>query len=385
MKIGIVTYWTSPNNYGQILQCFALQEYLRGCGHYPFLIKYSPKERIISRIVRNLSVEKILYLFSKQRATDKRLAKVEQNNYLTADRKFSEFRNSYLNQTEDTYISLKQLRANYPQADMYICGSDQVWGMQLHNEKVAAFYLAFGDKNIKRVAYAASMGGYVPLGGELDTFRSYLDNFDAISLREESTAEFCQSIGYLESKVTLDPTLLLPCEKYLELCKNEVLDINRPFVFAYVLNVQTKEDIYWGSIESYLNNKGLDIKIVYASGYMPARELVSGLKSLQATIPQWLLGINESESVITTSFHGVVFCIKLHKQFLAIMLQGEHSKGNDRIISLLAKLGLSDRIFNPEISVEEQMTQPIDWDEVDAKITMLQQDSIEFLDSCFKM
>ena len=40
MKIGIVTYWKSYCNYGEQLQNYALQEYLRGIGQDPFLICY---------------------------------------------------------------------------------------------------------------------------------------------------------------------------------------------------------------------------------------------------------------------------------------------------------------------------------------------------------
>ena len=40
MRIGIVTFWQSGDNYGQQLQCWALQRYLKGIGHEPFLIRY---------------------------------------------------------------------------------------------------------------------------------------------------------------------------------------------------------------------------------------------------------------------------------------------------------------------------------------------------------
>lgn len=40
MKIGIMTFWWSEDNYGQLLQCYALQEHLRDLGHEPFLIRY---------------------------------------------------------------------------------------------------------------------------------------------------------------------------------------------------------------------------------------------------------------------------------------------------------------------------------------------------------
>ena len=40
MKIGIMTHWWSHGNYGQILQAYALQSFLRKHGHNPFIIKY---------------------------------------------------------------------------------------------------------------------------------------------------------------------------------------------------------------------------------------------------------------------------------------------------------------------------------------------------------
>lgn len=40
MKIGIITYCNSNDNYGQILQCWALQTYLKTLGHTPYLIRF---------------------------------------------------------------------------------------------------------------------------------------------------------------------------------------------------------------------------------------------------------------------------------------------------------------------------------------------------------
>ena len=38
-KIGIITYWESNDNYGQQLQCWALQHFLRKRGYDAFLIR----------------------------------------------------------------------------------------------------------------------------------------------------------------------------------------------------------------------------------------------------------------------------------------------------------------------------------------------------------
>lgn len=45
MKIGIITFWQSNDNYGQVLQCFALQQQLIKLRHKPFLIKYVPLQK----------------------------------------------------------------------------------------------------------------------------------------------------------------------------------------------------------------------------------------------------------------------------------------------------------------------------------------------------
>ena len=45
MKIGVMTFWWSQDNYGQILQCYALQKYLRDAGHDAYLIRYKNEEK----------------------------------------------------------------------------------------------------------------------------------------------------------------------------------------------------------------------------------------------------------------------------------------------------------------------------------------------------
>lgn len=53
MKIGTLTYWESQENYGQLLQCYALLRFLRQMGHDAFLIKYlssSTKRPLIQRL-----------------------------------------------------------------------------------------------------------------------------------------------------------------------------------------------------------------------------------------------------------------------------------------------------------------------------------------------
>ena len=72
MRIGIMTYWWSNDNYGQLLQCYALQKYLRNMGYDAFLIRYNHENDI--KTDGNLTIihdkntnETRVYLFSEDK------------------------------------------------------------------------------------------------------------------------------------------------------------------------------------------------------------------------------------------------------------------------------------------------------------------------------
>ena len=96
-------------------------------------------------------------------------------------------------------------------------------------------------------------------------------------------------------------------------------------------------------------------------------------------MPEWLSLIKHSEYVITTSFHGVVFCLLYHKPFYAVLLQNEYSKGNDRIVSLLKSVGLDNRIISSNTDINSAKIVEICWEEIDVKLEELRKKSIDFL------
>ena len=154
MKIGIITFWQSENNYGQILQCFALQKYLRIQGHEAYLIRYThymSKPTLRERLVKIFKIypiiKKIIHTLNK----DKRS---QPSN--SVDRGFFLFKSKYIVSSPNLYRNLLELKKNPPEADCYITGSDQVWAQLLNHKNNEIFFLNFGDKNIKRISYAAS-------------------------------------------------------------------------------------------------------------------------------------------------------------------------------------------------------------------------------------
>lgn len=372
MKIGIITYWQSNDNYGQVLQCFALQQQLKKMGHEPFLIKYAPLKKRMSFGHKLLRTLLIYPVFQKIYVTllAKRLASKNQQ------RRFAEFRERNILTNGVIYRGFSDLRNNPPLADCYICGSDQVWGMLLDRDENQAFYLNFGGNDVKRVAYAASFGrDEYPV--ELnDKLHKMLLRFDAVSVRECTGVDICAKVGVSAIDV-LDPTLLLSIKDYEPFM--EVPKINTKFFYTYSLNIASSEELHWNKLLEYATKQGLTSISTTSSGYMMAKELCRGTNYVYATIPQWLGYIRNAEFVATTSFHGVAFCLILHKNFIFFPLKGTHSKGNSRVISLLDSVGLKEKIFDNEVSIKQCIEHPIDWSVVDKMLEHKRNLSVDFL------
>lgn len=390
MRIAVLTYWSSSDNYGQLLQCYALQKYLKDHGHEVYLVRYLPEYKNLNikpSLWSRLKGVKLRNLLPWERRRLRNEAAYEEylrkynkkNNEL---RKFNEFRETYLSFSQIVYRSIEDLRENPPLADVYICGSDQVWHDSLFQPNVAGWYLQFGNHEVKRISYAASIGREINSEEEA-VFSTYLSKFDAISLREKNACSYVRSIGFNEAVVVADPTILLPLEGFKEIFQPVIRDI-KPYIFFYTLNIKTSKEIYWNEFSSIIKDENLDVKTVGSSGYYPARNIIPVCENIQATIPEWISLINDAKYVVTTSFHGVVFCIKLHKPFVAIPLANEYSKGNARLVSLLEYVGLPDRIYSKESSIRDLLHSEISWNSVDSKMNELSQKGIDFLDQVLK-
>lgn len=386
MKIAILTYWTSLNNYGQQLQLYALQTYLRQLGHDAYLVRYEPVKPNVSlfyKIINNLRpsalVPRVKRWFGANKALKENSLLEMMNRKMDTKREFESFRVSNLKMTDCVYHSLNEIQNNPPEADLYIVGSDQVWHDSLQDVNTEVWYLNFGKDQTKRVSYAASFGRTIA-DPEFKRFKELLSKFDAVSVREQSGLEQVKKAGRLDASIVVDPTLLLESDIYLNLCSNIPISLDK-YLFVYILNVQSSAEIYCSHICDYLEKNNISLKTVSSSGYYPARELFENNRNILATIPEWLSLIRDSVGVVTTSFHGIVFSIILHKPFLAVLLQGKYSSANVRLHSLLGSLGLTDRIFDSNMSVDEQMAKDINWNEVEARLLSLRSSSKIFINS----
>ena len=99
------------------------------------------------------------------------------------------------------------------------------------------------------------------------------------------------------------------------------------------------------------------------------------------SIEKWLLNIYNAELIVTNSFHGVVFSIIFHKQFVVVPIEGRLTEMNDRIETLLDDLNLKERImyYFDTNKLNTLLFSEINWKEVDTKKDQLEQIAEKFI------
>lgn len=387
MRIGIITLWQSSDNYGQQLQCWALQQQLLKMGHEPYLIRYDIDHRSGKKKQKSWKkVAKLAMLYPAVKALKTRIKRKQEKALLdyvalrNKERHFDDFRKTNLRLSARLYANLEELRNNPPQAEAYIVGSDQVWAHLLNNPENAAMYLDFGEKKTKRIAYAPSFSMPEYPQKLKDYLRNELAGFDALSVREQTGAAICQELGY-KAEVVVDPTMLLDMKDY-ETIKD--IQDDTSYIYLYYLNISNCEEVEWTQLKECAEKRNLRIVATPASGYFVGKELFKGVEYKYATIPQWIGVIDKARLVVTTSFHGVVICILHHTPFVYFPLMGKYSRGNNRVLDLCETLGLFNRIWQDASTYDALMSSDIDWNIVDEKLNVSRCVSIEFLNMALR-
>ncbi len=337
MKIGTLTYWWTQENYGQVLQCFALLRFLTQKGHEAFLIKYKPSTK--SRPLIYWVKFYILYLLKPSHRHNakmwKRLNRIEKEEARKHPRRFDDFRARYIPSYPGVYDE-KQLKRKAPEADAYVCGSDQIWA-----NLDSIFFLRFGSPQTRRVAYAPSFGSLNLTPKAKRRVKQYLCNFDFISSRERKGVQLLHELGYHKAMLQPDPTLLLPADTYREM---EISPAKaRPYLLLYLLGNETELSVE--EIHDFARVHQLEVRYVASQGR------IDQFPKVYPTVEEWLGLIDNADYVITNSFHGTVFCLQFNRPFLVFPVKGCMEGMNNRIYDLLNTYDLRQRIYNDSLDI----------------------------------
>jgi hypothetical protein len=354
MKIGVVTHCLNTLNYGACLQAYALQSYLRSIGHDPYLVRYEGGRRDLTLLsFVPLSRHGLSGVWNRVcRITD--------------SIPFRKFKHERLRLSPIAYRNLDDLRGAPPDADAYICGSDQIWSPVLvEPSEYGVYWLGFGRTGIRRIAYAASIGV-----NHLDevTVRRYAELskcLDFLSVRESWASDMISNLaGCRTVQSVLDPVLLVSRSTFQNIEQHPFSPLpGRPYIFTYML---------WGRAE----------KTAQAVAKHIDAELVVSEAQPFLGPEQWIYSLRRSRLVITRSFHGVAFSILFNIPFVVVPHDKVAcTKASGRVSDILEKCGLTDR-FVAEASVEavaKAIDTPIDWQMVNDRLAAHRRQSEDYL------
>ncbi len=344
-KVGIITFHYGTN-YGALIQAYALMQAVDKLGHNAVIIDYQPRNA------------KKFY---------KDYFPLNPAKWLKSSTYHAWKKNKQFKLFKDKYFNLKyKASSNSELADMnldldcVITGSDQVWNINSYRGCDPAFYLDFiGQKNIKRISYAASLGNTSDYREHKNNVSDWLSKFSAISVREKTSIEIVQQLTNMDIVQVLDPVFLAD---FSTITPKPI--IKQPYILFYLMEYS---DFNRNAIKAIENRFKLP-SVVIGKKYKK-------MNYISANPSEWLSLLKHAHFVATDSFHGTCFSILNKKDFVTL----PHTNKSSRHKDILNTAGLNDRFASNINELENCLNNKINFSLVENKISLEINRSMEFL------
>lgn len=350
MKVGILTFHNA-NNYGAVLQCYALQEALRSMGHEVSVIDYrNPHtENFYKPVPLSHFIRCWLHHF-KIEPWMREQAKKYKKRYL-----YNKFRKSYLRITKPQCY-----RENIPvDYDAYVIGSDQLW-----NENCTMTFepVYFGEfvRNPKSRLYGYAISANSDTFNDLsaDELKAIAKRFDKLSFREQRSSDMLLQKAGIGSRVDIDPTLLHTHGFWDKLASKRFA--KRKYVLVYeLIKNQDNPDVVINKAKGFAEKYGMEVIDVSSDVY---------------SLPDFVSLLKYASCVFTTSFHGTVYSLIFNRPVYAFRTG---SVRDERYVNLLAMVGAENVIQGLDDNQSEYPK--MDYEKIDRILSEKRCRSLEYL------
>lgn len=351
-KVCIVT-WYGSNNYGTNLQAYALYHVLKENNIKVDFIKPFKGRRVFHQYPGQP------FKLSRCIKTFLNICMIREIPEIIRQKKIMRFLKEELTfiNTVKNKSNIALLNENY---DYFLTGSDQIWNPFF----LDTFYLLdFVQDDKKKIAYSSSIAvNTIPLKLQ-PIYTQYLSRFKAICCRENTGSSLLSSLIHKEVKTVLDPVLLLDKDKWIKLgqkasLKNKV-STSENYIFCYFIGDKAFE---WDALEDIKKATGIQRVLVFLVS--PPKHINKKYEYLRtADIADFIWYLQHASYVVTDSFHNVAMCLKLEKDFVALMRCKEDEKSeNSRMYDFLAIFNLAHKIYT---SKDKDYLKPILFSEVE--------------------
>lgn len=358
MRIGILTFHRAYN-YGAVLQCYALQQYLSSLGHDVEVIDY--RQKWIDACFTPFSWLMFKYNLHHPRLMLQYVKTFLKRKSILCKRKvfFDDFVSNFLKVSCKPVYAPQDIPNCY---DAIIIGSDQLWGRWCLGNQLDKIYLGIfpRKKGTKLIGYSISSDAdSIDMLNDNYQLIKVLSNFSAISFREKNIANYVQQITGKSCPITLDPTLLCDEDTWNPLI-NQDWSRKKYIVIYQVRGIEKYKEL--------LYNKAT----IIANSFSDKCDIID-LSDMHYSVTDFISIIKYAKFVVTTSFHATVFSIIFKTPFYALIL----NDGRDnRYENLCEEMNLSDRCINVDIDKFDVNT---DFSDMNERLSKISSDSKEFI------
>lgn len=318
---------------------------------HPFFLFYIKKHRKISK-------KDLKYDFMKEKEFQKTL---EKNRLFVLE-------NISLSNQNLCIDSLHTLNNLF---DKFIIGSDQTWSPFLFY-RYSPHFLSFIDDKNKKVSYGCSLGT-INLPKDFQKFiKKKLSSFKWISCREQTNCNFLGKLLNRNIPCVLDPTLLLNKSDWEKFFVK--VDVPPNYILCYILG--EKE-----CISDYA--KKLSQKLRMPIYFIATRPLHQKHENVLNGIgcKEFLYLIANCSCMVTDSFHGTIFSINFHRNFISFDKHPNESLDNGRLQEMLSLLDLTSHYHKDN---DESFPSEIDYDRVENRLERLRENSFKYIENILK-
>ena len=347
-KCGIITFQRTAN-FGSCLQAYALHKAVTDLGYPCDLLDYrcpaiEDQEGIGSKgpfTVKGLLCN-VIYGPSIKRKSRNLLSFLQKNATLS---------DSYTPET------IRQTNAKYGK---FLVGSDIVWGVDITNSD-DNYFLDFVEQPEKKYAFSSSVG-YLDTDRVDPKIPMLLKDFQQIAVREQQAIGWVRQLSGKEASWVCDPTMLLTGQQWDDAVQPK--QYKSDYVLVYFIDPKGK---CLRDAKAYAAANGLKVRLI-SHGIKPLK----GIHKCNPTSLREFLGlIKNARCVFTASYHGMLFSLYYHKEF--VFYSRAHS---DRVHSLAQRLGVQNQCGD---QMEIEAYQPVDYVQVEEKIRTFREESLSVL------
>lgn len=349
MKVGIMSMQRIIN-YGSYMQALGLKITIESLGHEVEFVDY-----VVEPCINKPKAREPQKVTLKSRIKNKVKKMIGRKNLFDP---FWEYCRSYQRDMLPRLGVTSEMKY-HTAVDTLVIGSDEVFNCLQDNPDVGYSKELFGaGSNAKKlISYAASFGNTtmerLNAYGVAGEVKALLEKFDSISVRDENSGKVIREMLGKEPVFHLDPVLISDYTPYLK----DVADI-RDYIIIYSYNCRFNEEES-AVIRAFAKKRGR--KLLAISGVQ------SCCDEYRYCAPEEVLSyFKHADCIITDTFHGSIFSIINERPFVTIVRQSKgESYGNaEKLVDVLRRLHLENRILTSLEDLEELMDQKIDYQSV---------------------